>query len=166
VSTDQSRHTLSAAGARDDAQRHLGHAEAGLRSGHAVVAGQRDLQPTAHDGTVHRSDHRHRQILVAVEQAPVFLFARRTGELTDIRTREESAALAPEHDRGDIRPRKDSLQRQGQSFSHCRSDGVDGRVVNGDDGDLAVTRHADDIGLGQVEIPRHWVHDLAAAAVI
>ena len=56
LDTDQSRHALRAAGARNDAERDFRHPEARARRRHAVVAGERDLESTAHDGAMHGGD--------------------------------------------------------------------------------------------------------------
>jgi len=65
---DQARQALRAAGAGQEAELHLGQAELRLARGrgHAVVAGQRDLQAAAEAAAVDGGDHRLREGLQAV----------------------------------------------------------------------------------------------------
>ena len=63
VGADQARQPLRAAGARNDAERHFGQAEARGRHGNAIVAGERDLEPSAQHRAVHRGDHRNARAL-------------------------------------------------------------------------------------------------------
>src|SRR5438105_4007885 len=74
LDADQARQALRATGAGDDAERHLGKAEARTGRGDAIVAGERDLESSSHHGAVHGGHHRERQVLDRVEEAPVLFF--------------------------------------------------------------------------------------------
>ena len=135
VDANKARHALRAASAREDAQRDFRQAEARARSGKAVVAGQRDFHAAAEHRAVHGSRDGQADVLEAEEQFAVGLFLRRAGELADVCTRHEGVTGA-DHERTPHSGGGGDLVEHGvQIATQGNADVVDGRVVDGDDGD-------------------------------
>ena len=99
----QSRQTLRARRARNDAELHLRLAHLRRRNGHAVMPGHRDLESAAERRAVNRHHDRLGAILDLeqhrVERAARLLPARDLLELADIGARDERASCADEHHR-------------------------------------------------------------------
>ncbi len=100
-SADQARRALRAAGARHQAELHLGQAELGAVHRQPVVRCQRHLQPTPERRAVQRGDHRLAAGLDAVAHVGQRRRLRRLAELADVCTGDEVAAGADEQHRGD-----------------------------------------------------------------
>ena len=144
---DQPRQALGAAGARDDAELHLGKAELGLGmiAGDAVVAGERELEAAAETGAVDRRDHGLGQgldpahHLLPLEAQPLGLgLGRERGELLDVGAGDEGVGLAgDEHDRLDVGLVAESDEQGLELEAHRRGERVDrlARKVQRDDGD-------------------------------
>ena len=138
----QARQPLRAAGAGNDAEQHFGLADLGAGDGDAVVAGHRELETAAERVAVNRRDERLADVL-DVRQARVHgprplerLLARlQLLEDVDVGAGDERRAGADQDDRvgGGIVAR--ALDGVADAFRNARAERVDGRVVDGDDGD-------------------------------
>ena len=128
----EARQALRAAGARHDAELHLGQAELRFPHGDAAMAGQRDLQPAAECRAVDRGDDRLLARLDALDHVGQDRLGHRRAELLDVGAADEvrpapvtttawtSAGVTRVPDRGE------------QAGAHVGRGGVDRRVVDRD----------------------------------
>jgi len=142
---DQPRHALRAACAWNDAEGDFGKPESSTRHRDAVMTGQGDFETAAHDRAVHPGDDRNGQLLDLPKQVAVLRLLGRPGKFADVGAGEKCAAFADEHDGRDPGTRTNARHRAEQPFSYGRRDGVDRRIADGDDGDIAVHGQRHDI---------------------
>src|SRR6266568_4990504 len=140
---DESRQSLAATGAGEDAELHFGQAELGLgviRSD-AVVAGEGELESAPQAGPVNadgdrlgKARHALEQLLPRVRQALRLGGARDPHELLDIRARDEVVALAGE-ERGGLHRGVplEHLERRQDLLLHRLRNLVDGLVLQIED---------------------------------
>ena len=144
VEPDEPRQPLRAARARDDAQRDFGQHEFRRRRCNAIVAGQREFEPSADRRTVQRGDHGNFHALELRPQLAVLGFLGRAGKLVDVRAGEEIVAFTAQ----DERARGFIGGRMDQRLRHARAcggrDGIDGRVVHHEDEKVAVALQLND----------------------
>ena len=150
---DEARQPLRALGARNDPEVDLRLPDQGIRHGDPEVSGHGDLETAAERGAMNRHDHRlgavfdPRQERVHVARR-LAVAPRRALEAVDVGAGDERPAGAHEHDR---RYRVVLLGSVEGADDGCRNAGtqrVDGRVVDGDDGDGV--SYGDGYGVG------HW----------
>jgi hypothetical protein len=134
---DHARQPLGAARARQDAELHLGQAEARGLHAHAVVAGQRHLEPAAQRGAVDRGHHRLGRALDQIEHLVQPGLLRRFAEFGDVGARNKGAPRARDHDRRDARIGRGLLEAIPQTLAHVLAERVDGRIVDGEHGHAA-----------------------------
>ena len=132
------RQPLGAAGAGQEAELDLGHAQLRRRDGDPVMAGERDLEAAAEGGAVDRGDDRLGAILDDVDDLGEHRHLHRLAELGDVGAGEEGLALADDHHRLDRLVAVRLLDRLDQPLAHRMAERVDRRVVRGDDEDVAV----------------------------
>src|SRR5690606_16870273 len=166
LDANESRHALSAACAWDDSECYFGQAEPRAGRCHAIVAGERDLEPASEDRAVHGRNYRDVQVLERIEQAAILCLTRRSGELADVSTREERAALASEHYRLRAAPRGDLLQRSREIRADFGRDGVDWWVVRQQYGDLTIALRGDGSVLFQRSTPNYVNTDCDCIAAL
>src|SRR6266704_2490913 len=140
---DESRQSLAATGAGEDAELHFGQAELGLgviRSD-AVVAGEGELESAPQAGPVNadgdrlgKARHALEQLLPRVRQALRLGGARDPHELLDIRARDEVVALAGE-ERGGLHRGVplEHLERRQDLLLHRLRNLVDGLALQIED---------------------------------
>ena len=143
LDADEARQPLRAARARDQAELDLGQAEPRARGRDAEMAAHGELEPTTERRAVHRRD---RRLLDVVDQRDHVDQARRLrglAELGDVGARDECAARAGHDDRFHARVVARLLEAFHQARPHAMAQRIHGRIVDGDDGDVAVAPHAD-----------------------
>ncbi len=141
----QPRQALGTAGAGQQAQLHLRQADLGVRPGDTVMAAQRDLQPTAQGGAV---DHRDARLAAALDHLDHLRQARclrRFAELLDIGAGHEGRAFADQHHGRHLGRLVSLLKGIQQAFSYGMAKGVDRRVVDQDQSDIAPACEPNDI---------------------
>ncbi len=137
--SDEAGQALRATGAGDDAEIGFGKADLRVLRGDAVVAGHGEFEAAAERHAVNRDDDGLGGILKRGEKGREIgaaAFARRdgSGEFVDVRARDESLAAADEHDGGGVGIQRGAEQRLGETFGHAGTEGVDGRIVDRDNG--------------------------------
>ena len=148
LDADQPRQPLRSPRARDDAQRDFGQAQArtGRREPH--VAGQRQLQATAGGDGVDGGNDRFRRSLDLIEDGGKVRGIRRRGivELPYV----GAAAEHPSGTRNDDGADRVVGQHGGDALAeqppHGPAETIDGRVVETEDGDVAVMFDVDGPG--------------------
>ena len=123
-----------------------------LRAGHgdAVVAGHGHFQAAAESRAVNRHHHRLGAVFYFQQKREQsgagFCLARsHLGEFFDVGARDESAA-ASDDDGGDHGAVcVDLIDGFGNSFGHAGADGIHRRIIDGDDGNVAVFRELDQV---------------------
>ena len=102
------------------------------------VAGKRGFEPAPERGAVNRGDHRLRRVVEHVDHLEEARGLERLVEFGDVRAGDERATRAGEHDAAHV-PVGDRLAHGvADPLPHVPAQGVDGGIVDGDDGD-AVT---------------------------
>ena len=134
------RQTLRAAGAGNQAQLDLGQRNAGARRGDAVVAAQRQFQPAPHGHAVHGGDHRLGGVFQGQDHAQQVRLLQRFGraKFADVGTARKGLAGTGNHDGLDRGVVIGAVQAGGNALARGQAQTVDRRVVQRDDGDLAV----------------------------
>ena len=135
---DQARQALRAAGAGNEPELDLRQADLGRGNGDAVMADQRDLEAAAQRRAVDRGDDRLGAILdrgLRVGQARA---GERLAELGDVGAGDEGAPGADQHDRLDRGIGRRLPHAVAQPVAHLRRQRVDGRRIDGQDGDVAL----------------------------
>jgi hypothetical protein len=107
------------------------------------VARERDFQTSAQHRPVHRCHDWNRQVLVRTEQRPVFLFLRRTAELSDVCARKERGPLTEQHDGCDAGHGPHLREGSPQPGAHLGCDRVYRWIVSDDERQLALALDAD-----------------------
>src|ERR1039457_6589805 len=139
----KARQALRSAGAGDDAQQHFGLADFGAGHGHAIVAGHGELQPAAQRGAVDGADDRFGTVLDAPQQGVHAMRAvngnfavRNRAEDLDIGPGDERVARADEHDGLGGWVGGGARHARVDAFGHAGAQGVYGRIVYGDYGNV------------------------------
>jgi hypothetical protein len=109
------------------------------------VAGERDLEPAAHDRAVHRGHHRHVHGFDRIEQRAIFGLARRAAELADVGAREEGASLAQQDHAADAAIGTNRRHGLLEPRAHVRGDGIDRGIVHDDERQLAVALYTNSL---------------------
>ena len=122
------------------AQLHLGQGHAAAGGGDSVVRTQRQLQAATHAHAVHGRDHRLGGVLDADDDGQQVGFLDRLGraELADVRAARKRLAGTGQHDGLDRGVVLGLLQRFDDGLAGGQAQTVDRRVVQRDDGDVAV----------------------------
>ena len=145
---DEAGETLRPFGARDDAERHLGESEARALRGDAIVAGHRQLQPATKCRPMNRGDDRLREVLDLGEQRMQVgadaVAPRRLLQFTDVGAGDEGASRAGDDDGACV----DAPQCLGERLAHGGVERVHRRVVDRDDGDVAISDHGNETAHG------------------
>ena len=134
------RQALGPAGAGQDAELHLRHAELRGRDGDSIMTGERDLEPAAERGSVDRGDHRLGAIFDDVDDLRQHRLREGLGgaEFADVRAGEEGLAEADDDDRLHRLVGIGRLDRLDQPLAHRVPERVDRRIVRLDDQDVAM----------------------------
>ena len=165
----QPRQALRAARAGNDAELDLRQAEPRARGRDAEMAAHRQLKPAAERRAVHRRDRRLFHLVQRRDHLDERGRLRRLAELGDVGAGHERAARAGDHDgldRGVVARRDHAFL---DALAHAMAQRIHGRIVDGDDGDVAVATQTDRIVQGRflvlLFIPS-FVCGLEASAVI
>ncbi len=142
---DEARQALRAAGARDEAELDLRQAGARSRRGEAEMATERNLETAAEWRAVQRRDHRLAYRLDRRDHVPCARRLRPLAELADVGARDEGTARAGDHDGFHARIGLGLVERRDQADPHGVPQGIDRRVVDRDDADIAVAAVTDKI---------------------
>jgi hypothetical protein len=136
---------LGAAGAGEEAELHFRNAELRGRYGDPIVAGERDLEAAAECGAVDRGDDRLGAILDHVYDLRQHRLGKSLGrvELADVRAGEEGLPFRDDHHGLHRRVGIRFLDAAHQPLAHGVAKRVHGRVVRGDDKDVAVAAGGD-----------------------
>ena len=135
---DEARQALRAAGAGQETELDLGQADAGAGRRDAVMAAERELEAAAERRAVQRRDDRLADALDRLDDLDQPGRAARLAELRDVGAGREGAPGAGEHRGLNAGVVPDPLEGLDQPGPDLVLQGIDGRVVDGDDGDLAV----------------------------
>ncbi|MCY1293750.1 hypothetical protein D9M70_430180 [compost metagenome] len=130
------RQPLGAAGTRQQAELHFRQADLGIAAGDAVMAGQRHFQATTEGGAV---DHRDAGLGAGFKGGDHIRQRRRLrrqAELLDVGTGDEGVAGTHQHHGGDLRVGLGGAEGLQQALAHGQAEGVDRRVVHGDQGEI------------------------------
>ena len=100
--SDEARQSLRAAGAGQNAERHLGQAELGPGCGHAIVARERQLEPATEGRAVQRRHHRLLECIEELDDVRQVGCERRAPELLDVGSGDESPSRAGNDQRRDL----------------------------------------------------------------
>ena len=148
LDADQARQALRAARAGDEAELDLGQAEPRAGRGDAEMAAQRQLEPAAERRAVHRRDGRLLHLVEHRDHVDQARRLRRLAELRDVGAGDERAPRAGEDDGFDARvvTRRDDVFHD--ALAHAMAQRIHGRIVDGDDGDVAVATQTDRVVQG------------------
>ena len=154
----QARQTLRAAGAGQKAQRNLGQAHPRARKRNAVMGAQGDLQPAAKNGSVQRRDDGLFRSLDQGDDIRQEGGHRRLSEFRDVGPCNEGPPRAGQHGNLRVVVLAELRHGRGQPLPHRRRKGVDGWIIDVDEGDLAFPAIADGgvIGHGHVSLRVRW----------
>ena len=136
------RQPLRAAGARDDAQRHFRQAHQRARRRDTGITAQRQLEAAAQRRAMQRRHDRLAAVFDGLDHGGQLRFGQGLAELAQVGARDEGAAGADEHGTLQAVIGLDGRDGGHQAFTHGRRTGIDGRVVDDDDGDVAVALEA------------------------
>ena len=141
------RQALCAACAGQQAQFHLGQAQLAIGRGHAVVAGQRQLQPAAHANAVQGGKHGLAAAFHHGNQGVQIGFGKRgiVAKLGNVGPAGKRLARAGQHNRLHLGLVLGALQASGQRLAHGQPQAIDRGQVKGQHShigvDLVVNRH-------------------------
>ena len=138
---DDARQALGATGPRQQADVHLGQAQARRGHGNAVVADQRHFKATAQGGAMDGGHHRLGRLFQDALHLAQAHPGRRLAELGDVGTGDEGAALAAQHHRVNGGVGDGGLHGAVDAVAHRGRQGIDRREVDGD--------HANAIDVGE-----------------
>ena len=142
---NQTRQALSAASTRQQAEFDFRQADFGALDGDAVVAADGNFQATAQCGAVDDRDARLAAGFDAVDHVGQARLFRRLAKFLDVRAGHEGHAFTDQYDRLYFRIGFCSLEALLQTFAHSDAQGIDRRVVHGDDRDGAFALQSDHI---------------------
>ena len=137
LGADQTGQTLGAAGAGQQAQLHFRQADLGGFQGDAVVAAQRHFQAAAQGGAVDGGDHQLVAAFVFADHVRQGGPGGRLAEFTDVGAGGEGAAFADHHQGFGLVVFQALAQAVDQPFAHTLTQGVDRRIVDADNTDVA-----------------------------
>jgi hypothetical protein len=140
---DQARQSLGAASPGEKAELDLGQADARRRDGDTEMAGQCHLEPAPECRPVQCRDDRLWHGFYRADDLAEPWRLRRLAEFSDIGARKKGASGTSDHHRLDRRVVPGLAKRLGEPRANLVLERVDWRVVNGDDGDLAVSAEID-----------------------
>ena len=136
--TGQTGQALGAARARQQPELDLRQADLGIAAGDSIMATQGHFQASAQGRAVNHRDTGFVALFIGVDH---FRQARRLGrlaELLDISPGNESAASAQQHQHLGLRVDLALMQGAQQTFTRGLTEGIDRRVVQGDQCNLAL----------------------------
>jgi len=136
----QARGALGAARAGQQAQVHLGQAQRGGGQGQPVVGRQSHLQPTAQGRAVQHGDRGLVQVFDGAADLGQDRGHRGLAEFADVRPGNEGLAGAHQQHGGHCGVGMRLLHGGQKALAHGGAQGVDGRVVDGDDQNIAMQR--------------------------
>ena len=146
---DEARQPLRPAGTGEDAELDLGQPALGAAHRDAVVAAERELEPTAERRAVEGGDNRLRASVVELDHVGERRSLGGLAELGDVGARDERATLPDEHDGLDLGVGEGLRVGVDQPLAHRLAERVDGRIVDGDDSDMATLLEQDDVTHGR-----------------
>jgi signal transduction histidine kinase/CheY-like chemotaxis protein len=144
----QARQALGAAGPREEAELHLRLAQARRADAHAPVTGHGHLEAPAERGAV---DGGHHRLPAPLDQLQDLVQARlpgRRAELRDVGAGDERAPGAGDEHGGRLGVGGGLAQPVAQALTHVLAERVDGRVVDGQDGQATAAVEAHGLGDG------------------
>ncbi len=147
--TDRARQALRAAGARQQAEFHLGQAEFGVLGRDAEMTGERDFETAAKRGAVNGGNDRLRTVLHHGQHFMQARRLRRLAEFGDVGAGDEGAAGAGQHDRLHFGIGDRALHALQDTAADRGAQRVHGRTVDRDNGDHVMTLELD-----------HFVHEI------
>ena len=136
---DRAREPLGTAGTRQQAELHFGQAELGFLGRDAIVACQSDFKTAAERRAVNGGNDRLRRVLHQDKHFRETWGLRRLAEFGDVGAGDEGAACAGQHDRLNFRVRNRALHAFEDAAAYRRTQRVDRRTVDRDDGDDVMT---------------------------
>ena len=145
----EARQALRAAGARQEAELDLGQAEPRGGSGDAIVAAERRLEAAAERRAVQRRDDRLRGVLHRRDDVVQVGGCGGLPNSRDVGAGDEGAARADQHDRVDVGIVAAALDAFLDAVAHAMAQRIHRRIVDGDDGDVAVATQTDWIVQGR-----------------
>ena len=140
---DRARQALRAAGARQQAELHLGQAQPRFLDRDAEMTGERDLEAAAERRAVDRGHDRLRRVLHQGQHLDQAGRLRRLAEFGDVGAGDEGAAAAGQHDTLDLGIGDRGLHAFQNAAADRGAQCVDGGTVDGDDADAVVTFELD-----------------------
>ena len=142
---DEARQALRAAGTGKDAELHLRKSDPRAGRRDAMMTAERDLEAASEHGAVQRGDDRLRHRLDGIDHLDQGRRLRRLAEFRDVGAGRKGAACASQHDRLDVRLVAQRCHRVENALAHRMAQGVDRRIVDRHDGDVAVPGYAYDV---------------------
>ena len=133
---DEARQPLGAAGAGNDAEIDLGQGEAGIRFGEPKPTAQSELQPAAEGRAAHRCDPRLCSMLDATDQLGQQRQLDRPVEFGDVGAADEELARPGQNHRAHRWIGVACVGDLPQPGADGAAQRVDGRIVDGDHGNL------------------------------
>ncbi len=151
------RQTLRAAGARREAELDLRLADGGIGRRHAIVAAERDLEPATERLRAERGDDRFATSLDGRDDIAERRLVRRPGlaEHADVGAGDAARPATTQHDGGHRCVCIGLLDARNDGIGHAGAHGVDGWIVDGDDG-YAVSEGV--VCTGHVGPPWNFAH--------
>ncbi len=149
IETDQPRQALRPAGAGQQTKIDFGQSDPRTACRDAIVASGCELAPTAQRAAVERGDDGLARVGEALNDVGQMRRLRRQVELADIRAGAEALARACEHDRTHGLVGDCTVERRDESDAHVFRQRVDGRMVDRDQRDGAVSGKRHDRGIGR-----------------
>jgi len=138
VEADEARQPLGAAGARDQAELDLGQPQPRARRRHPEMAAERDFEAAAERRAVQGGDHRLGARLDRFDHVDGGGLSCRLAEFADVGAGNEGAPGADDHDRGNTGVRLCPRHQVDKTGPQREIQRIDGRIVDGDDRDVAV----------------------------
>jgi len=135
---NQARQALGAAGTGQQADLHFRQADLGIDQGDAVMAGERHFQTAAQGGAVDHGDARLARGLDGLDYLRQRGRLRRLAEFLDVSAGHEGAAFADEHHGAHSGIRLGLAEGPQKSVADPMAQGVDRRIVDFDQGHVAL----------------------------
>jgi hypothetical protein len=135
---DEARQPLRAAGAGNEPELDFGQTEPRVGGGDAEVAGEGDLKPAAEWGAEHGGHDRLVDRIDERDHLGKTGHHRRLVEFGDVGAGNKGASLRGQHDRLHRRVVTRAREGVGEPRAHVVAQRVDRRIVDRDDGDLAI----------------------------
>jgi len=141
----EARQALGSGGPGQQPQAHFRQADLGGRHGHAVMAAHGGLQTTTQRRAMDGGDHGLRQILDVMHHLRQPGLLDGLVEFGDVGARDEGTAIADEYGSLGAGICREAFETRGKAEAHGQRKRIDGRVVDGDDGNVTVQSVADDL---------------------